>query len=278
VKERAGETPAVQEGQAGSLPAAGRPALRHGTMKSKGRRVRLDVLLVERGLADTQKSAQAMILAGGVRVEGVAAPKPGEQVLNDAQIEVSERQRFSSRGGRKLEGALEDFAIDPTRRVCLDIGSSTGGFTDCLLQRGAAKVFAVDVTISQLDWKLRNDPRVMAFEKNARELEVADLPELAELVVADVSFISLTKILAAAAACATANADFLLLIKPQFELPREDVGPGGIVSDAQLHEKAVARVKKAAEAAGLACLNVRPSRVKGSEGNQEYFLHARKGT
>jgi 23S rRNA (cytidine1920-2'-O)/16S rRNA (cytidine1409-2'-O)-methyltransferase len=253
-------------------------------MKPKPRRTRLDVLLVERGLAESQQKAQAMILAGEVSVDQVHARKAGMPVASDAKIELTSRhQKYASRGGLKLEGALEDFSIEPSNTVCLDLGSSTGGFTDCLLQHGASRVYAVDVTIAQLAWKLQNDPRVITVERNARELEPEDLVgtrdavlEQIDLVVADVSFISVSKILGPAAACARPNADFLILIKPQFELRREEIGPGGIVKDPRLHEKAIASVKKAAEAAGLTILRVAPSRLAGAEGNQEYFLHARK--
>lgn len=248
-------------------------------MKSKARRKRLDLLLVERGLAGTPQKALALILAGEVQVNGARAYKAGMPVTTDARIEITSRaQKFASRGGFKLEGALDDFSVDPAGRVCLDVGSSTGGFTDCLLQRGASRVYAVDVNVSQLAWKLQQDPRVMRIERNARELRRTDIPESIDLVTADVSFISVTKVLAPACSVARPGADFLILVKPQFELRREDVGPGGIVLDAALHEKAIEKVRHAAEAAGLACLGVRPSRLPGAEGNQEYFLHARKKT
>ena len=247
-------------------------------MKSKQERKRLDLLLVERGLAESQQKAQAMILAGEVRLEGVPVQKAGMPVASDAQIEVKSRQlKYASRGGLKLEGALQDFEINPAGQVCLDVGSSTGGFTDCLLQRGAARVYAVDVNLAQLDWKLQRDPRVIAIERNARELKPDDIPEPLDLVVADVSFISVCKILGPASAPAKPFATFLILIKPQFELPRADVATGGIVTDVGLHKKAIASVRKCAEAAGLTNLNVLPSRLTGAEGNQEYFLHARKG-
>ncbi len=247
-------------------------------MKSKSPRRRLDVALVERGLAESQQKAQAMILAGEVRVNNVAATKAGTSVASDAQLDVKSRQlKFASRGGLKLEGALEDFAIHPENLVCLDVGSSTGGFTDCLLQNGATRVYAVDVNLAQLAWKLQQDPRVIAIERNARELSHADIPEPVDLVVADVSFISVCKILAPASLCAKPTADFLILIKPQFELRREDIPSGGIVADPRLHEKAIASVRKCAESAGLTPLNVKPSHLTGAEGNQEYFLHARKG-
>lgn len=246
-------------------------------MKPKTGRKRLDLLLVERGLADSQQKAQAMILAGEVRVDNIAVQKAGAPVSADARIEVKSRQlKYASRGGLKLEGALEDFSINPAGLVCLDAGASTGGFTDCLLQKGATRVYAVDVNIAQLAWKLQQDPRVTAIERNARELNSADIPEPVDLVVADVSFISVCKILTPVSACAKLDAHFLILIKPQFELPRQDVATGGIVTDVRLHEKAIASVRKCAEAAGLTCLNVRPSRLTGAAGNQEYFLHARK--
>jgi 23S rRNA (cytidine1920-2'-O)/16S rRNA (cytidine1409-2'-O)-methyltransferase len=248
-------------------------------MNSKPDRKRLDTLLVERGLADSQPKAQAIILAGEVLVNGVAVQKAGTPVAIDAQLEIKPRHlKYASRGGLKLEGALEDFAINPSGLICLDIGASNGGFTDCLLQRGSVRVYAVDVTISQLDWKLQKDPRVIAIERNARELTAADLPEPVDLVVADVSFISVCKILKSASLCAKPVANFLILIKPQFELRRDDIGPGGIVQDVHLHQKAIARVQKTAEAEGLSCLKVLPSRLTGAEGNQEYFLHARKAS
>jgi 23S rRNA (cytidine1920-2'-O)/16S rRNA (cytidine1409-2'-O)-methyltransferase len=247
-------------------------------MKSKSPRIRLDIAMVERGLAESQQKAQAMILAGEVRVNNIAATKAGTPVASEAQLEVKSRQlKYASRGGLKLEGALEDFQIDPAGLICLDVGSSTGGFTDCLLQKGAARVYAVDVNSAQLAWKLLQDPCVTAIERNARELKPADIPEPVDLIVADVSFISVCKILTPASLCAKPTAEFLVLIKPQFELPREDVASGGIVKDPQLHEKAIAAVRKCAESAGLTPLNVTPSRLTGAEGNQEYFLHARNG-
>src|SRR5580698_8153208 len=193
-------------------------------MKPKFPRTRLDVALVARGLAESQQKAQAMILAGEVRVNNVAATKAGTPVASDAQLEVKSRQlKYASRAGLKLEGALEDFQIDPAGLICLDVGSSTGGFTDCLLQKGAARVYAVDVNSAQLAWKLLQDPCVTAIERNARELKPADIPEPVDLIVADVSFISVCKILTPASLCAKPTAEFLVLIKPQFELPREDV-------------------------------------------------------
>jgi 23S rRNA (cytidine1920-2'-O)/16S rRNA (cytidine1409-2'-O)-methyltransferase len=248
-------------------------------MKPKAARKRLDLLLVERGLADSAQKALAMILAGEVQVDGNRAGKAGMPVAADARIEVTGRQtKFVSRGGVKLEGALEDFAVDAKGRICLDVGSSTGGFTDCLLQQGAARVHAVDVNVEQLDWKLRQDSRVIRIERNARELRTADIPEKVDLAVVDVSFISITKLIVPVAALARPGADFLFLIKPQFELRREEIPWGGVVTDENLHEKAVAAVCDAVESVGLESLGVRPSRLLGAEGNQEYFLHARKKT
>jgi 23S rRNA (cytidine1920-2'-O)/16S rRNA (cytidine1409-2'-O)-methyltransferase len=246
-------------------------------MNAKTERKRLDLLLVERGLAESRHKAQAMILAGEVEVDRQRAEKAGTLLPETAHIEVHSRlQKYASRGGLKLEGALDDFHVNPGGKICLDVGASTGGFTDCLLQAGAARVYALDVNTDQLNWKLRDDGRVVRIEKNARELRVEDLPEFVDLAVADVSFISVKKILPGAAACAKPGADLLILIKPQFELERENVGKGGIVREKALHDKAIASVKQAAETLGLAVLGVAPSRLPGAEGNQEYFLHARK--
>jgi 23S rRNA (cytidine1920-2'-O)/16S rRNA (cytidine1409-2'-O)-methyltransferase len=246
-------------------------------MKPKPARKRLDLLLVERGLAESPQKAQAMILAGEVRVDGIRADKAGVPVNENSGLEVTSRQqKFVSRGGFKLEGALADFAIDPAGCVCLDVGSSNGGFTDCLLQHGAARVYALDVNVEQLDWKLRQDPRIIRIERNARELQVEDIPEKVGLVVIDVSFISVRKVIAPALAMTKPGATLLILIKPQFELRREEIGPGGIVKDKMLHQKAVLAVREHTESLGLECLSVRPSHLLGAEGNQEYFLHARK--
>jgi 23S rRNA (cytidine1920-2'-O)/16S rRNA (cytidine1409-2'-O)-methyltransferase len=248
-------------------------------MKPKASRKRLDLLLVERGCAGSPQKAMAMILAGEVQVDGQRVEKAGMPVAEDARIEIISRlQKFVSRGGAKLEGALEDFAIEPARCVGLDIGASNGGFTDCLLQRGAVRVYAVDVNVEQLDWKLRQNPRVIPIERNARELRVQDLPESVDIVVIDVSFISVRKLLAPAMAMAKPRANFLILIKPQFELRREEIGPGGIVRDQNLHDKAILTVRECVSSVGLEYLGVRPSHLLGAEGNQEYFLHARKKT
>jgi 23S rRNA (cytidine1920-2'-O)/16S rRNA (cytidine1409-2'-O)-methyltransferase len=244
--------------------------------QSRPGKSRLDVLIAERGLAPSRERAQALLLAGNVLVNGQKMEKPGTQVATDTRIEViGETLRYSSRGGLKLEGALEDFGVTPRDRVCLDIGSSTGGFTDCLLQHGAQRVYAVDVSADQLDWKLRKNPRVIAIERNARYLRSDDIAERAALITMDVSFISATKVLPAIVAAAAANADFLILIKPQFELEKREVGKGGIVRDTSLHQKAIERVSRAAAECSLEILGLRPSHLTGAEGNQEFFLHAR---
>jgi 23S rRNA (cytidine1920-2'-O)/16S rRNA (cytidine1409-2'-O)-methyltransferase len=246
-------------------------------MKPKASRKRLDLLLVERSFAESPQKANAMILAGEVQVDGQPADKAGMPVAEDARIEITSRlQKFSSRGGQKLEGALEDFAIDPAGCICLDVGASNGGFTDCLLQHGAARVYALDVNVEQLDWKLTKDARVIPIKRNARELRPDDLPETVGLLVMDVSFISVRKVIVPAVAVAKPGAIFLILIKPQFELPREQIGPGGIVNDQSLRDLAIQSVHEFVKSLGLEYLGVRPSRLPGAEGNQEYFLHARK--
>jgi 23S rRNA (cytidine1920-2'-O)/16S rRNA (cytidine1409-2'-O)-methyltransferase len=245
--------------------------------KSKSDKVRLDVLLVERALAPSREKAQALLLAGQVLVDSQPVAKPGTQIARDAKIEiVGERLRYVGRGGLKLEGALEDFQLSPQDKICLDVGSSTGGFTDCLLQDGAARVYAVDVTIDQLDWKLRQDARVIPVERNARYLKPIDIPEPASFVTMDVSFIAAGKVLPAVVPIAAPGAEFIILIKPQFELERREIGKGGIVRDPALHDKAIQRVSKAVSECGLDIVGVRPSRLPGTEGNQEFFLHARK--
>jgi len=243
---------------------------------SKRKRIRVDAALVEHKLAETPQRAQALIMAGKVLVDQQRITKSGEMVAADAQIEITGADfKYASRAGLKLEGALEDFGVDARGSVCLDVGASNGGFTDCLLQGGARRVYAADVNTAQLDWKLQHDARVIPIKKNARFLSPADIAEKAEVVTMDVSFISVTKLIGAAVAMAKRGAVFLILVKPQFELPKTMVGKGGIVRDAALHERAISSVHAAAEKAGLEVLGVRPSRVTGKEGNQEYFLHAR---
>ena len=238
---------------------------------------RLDLLLVARGLAPSRQRAQAMLLAGDVMVNGQRAGKPGSLIAEDVAITIAgDSQRYSSRGGLKLEGALADFGVSPAGCVCLDAGSSTGGFTDCLLAHGAVKVFALDVNTAQLDWKLLKDSRVVPIKCNVRYLKPAEIPEPIDFVTADVSFISVTKVLPALVAVARAGAEFLILIKPQFELQKRDIGKGGIVRDVALHELAIEKVRTFAAANGLEIAGVLPSHLAGAEGNLEYFLHARR--
>ena len=239
-------------------------------------KLRIDVLMVERGLAPSRERAQSMIMAGQVQAAGQRIDKPGTRIAPDSKVEiVGQPLRYASRGGLKLEGALEDFGVTPEGKVCLDAGSSTGGFTDCLLQYGASKVYAVDVTISQLDWKLQQDARVVRIEKNARHLQAGNIADPVALITADLSFISVTKVLPALSSVAAPGADLLILIKPQFELEKRDVGKGGIVRDPALHERAVEGVVEAANRLGLEVVGVKPSKLPGAEGNQEFFLHAK---
>ncbi len=236
---------------------------------------RLDLLLVERGLAQSREKARALILAGQVLVQGQKADKAGHSVSIDSKIEVLESPRYVGRGGLKLEAALDHFRIEPGGKVCLDIGSSTGGFTDCLLQRGAARVYAIDVGTGQLDWKLRNDPRVIAREQvNARFLGREQIPEPIDLAVCDVSFISITMILPVLPNLLTESAEMVILVKPQFELERHQVGKGGIIRDPELHQQACRRVEEAVERLGYRS-EIIPSPILGAEGNQEFLLHAR---
>ena len=238
-------------------------------------KARLDQLLVDRGLAESRTKAQALILAGEVMINGQKAAKAGQTVDVESRIEVLAPPRFVSRGGAKLEAALKHFAIPVQDRICLDIGSSTGGFTDCLLQQGARKVYAFDVGTNQLDWKLRNDPRVVLREQvNARYLTAADVPELIDLAVCDVSFISITMILPVLPSLLTPAGEIVILVKPQFEVERSQVGKGGIVRDPLLHQAACLRVEQAVAALGYRS-SIIPSPLPGAEGNQEFLLHAR---
>jgi 23S rRNA (cytidine1920-2'-O)/16S rRNA (cytidine1409-2'-O)-methyltransferase len=233
---------------------------------------RLDVLLVERGLAESRAQAQALILAGLVPGHS----KAGEQVDEAAELGVERGPRFVSRGGEKLDHALDAFGVDPAGRDCLDVGASTGGFTDVLLQRGAARVIALDVGHGQLEWRLRNDPRVLVRERvNARALSAADVPHPVSLVTIDVSFISLRLVLPALPPFLTPAHDVVALVKPQFEAGREQVGKHGLVTDPAVHAEVLGRITAAAEAVGLARLGMTPSPIAGATGNREFFLHLR---
>jgi 23S rRNA (cytidine1920-2'-O)/16S rRNA (cytidine1409-2'-O)-methyltransferase len=235
---------------------------------------RLDTLLAERGLFETRTRAAAAVMAGDVRVGDRPARKPGELVAPDADLAVAERPAFVSRGGVKLANALDEFGIDPTGRRALDVGASTGGFTDCLLQRGAEAVIALDVAYGELHWTLRNDPRVTVVERrNARSLEPDELPWAPDLVVADVSFISLTKVLPAVLAAAAPRFDCLALVKPQFEVGRERVGKGGVVREAAERRAAlVAVAEHVRDELGVAVLGFASSGLPGPAGNRESFV------
>jgi 23S rRNA (cytidine1920-2'-O)/16S rRNA (cytidine1409-2'-O)-methyltransferase len=245
-------------------------------MSGKPTRKRLDLLLLERGLAESRQKAQAMILAGEIEVDGRTAEKAGMNVAETARVEVHSRlQKYVSRGGFKLEGALEDFHVAAEGRICLDIGSSTGGFTDALLQAGAARVHAVDVGAGQLAWSLRTDPRVVVHEGiNARELRLSDIGELASLLTCDVSFISVTLILPAVVRLLHSDGRVIILVKPQFEVGRGQVGKGGIVREPELHQAACERVSRAVEELGFTT-NIMDSPILGAEGNKEFLLYAR---
>lgn len=241
-------------------------------------RARLDVLLVARGLAESREKAQALILAGKVHVAGYPHAKAGTSLPDDVEIHVEAPEHpWVGRGGVKLAHALDVFGIDVRGRLALDIGASTGGFTDVLLQRGARHVIAVDVGHGQLHWKLRNDPRVSLHEGvNARALTRADIPEIgegAEIATIDVSFISVKHILPALAPLVRPGADVVVLVKPQFEAGRRDVGEGGIVRDPAVHERVVAGVTAAAAEVGLTRVALVESPITGAEGNREFLMH-----
>jgi 23S rRNA (cytidine1920-2'-O)/16S rRNA (cytidine1409-2'-O)-methyltransferase len=239
-------------------------------------KLRLDRLLVERGLAETREKAQALIMAGEVLINGQKAVKAGQMILDDAAVEVLARPPFVSRGGLKLAAALAHFAIDVTGLVCADIGSSTGGFTDALLQAGAARVHAIDVGVGQLAWKLRTDPRVVVHEGvNAREMEPSLIGEPVALVTFDVSFISVTLILPAAVRLLQLDGRMVILVKPQFEVGKGKVGKGGIVRDPELHQAACERVTEAARQFGFRT-ELMDSPILGAEGNKEFLLYARR--
>ena len=231
--------------------------------------------MVERGLAESREKARAYILAGDVTVEGQKFTKAGHAVPADSRVEVAARLPFVGRGGLKLQAALDAFAIDVKDRVCLDSGASTGGFTDCLLQRGARRVYAYDVGSGQIDWKLRTDPRVVVRENiNCRYLTLADLGERVSLVVCDVSFISVTMLLPALVPVLEEQGEMVILVKPQFEVGRGQVGKGGIVRDPLLHRACCEKVAAAVAALGFKTA-IMESPVLGAEGNKEFLLYGR---
>ena len=240
---------------------------------------RLDTLLAERGLFESRSRAAAAVIAGDVRVGGRPARKPGELVTDEAELIVAAPPPFVSRGGVKLANALDAFGIDPSGRRALDVGASTGGFTDCLLQRGAESVVALDVAYGELHWRLRNDERVTVIERrNARSLEPDELPYAPDLIVADVSFISLTKVLPAVVAAAAPRFDLLAMIKPQFEVGRERVGRGGVVRSADHRRSAlIAVARHAVDELGASVLGYASSGLPGPAGNQETFVWIAEG-
>jgi 23S rRNA (cytidine1920-2'-O)/16S rRNA (cytidine1409-2'-O)-methyltransferase len=243
-------------------------------------RRRVDTLLAERGLSPSRTSAAESVRAGRVRVGrgGARAKKPGQLVAADEELLVDEPRRYVSRGGIKLENALAALDIDPAGRDCLDVGASTGGFTDCLLRHGATRVIALDVARGQLDWSLRNDERVHVIERaNARELDPADLPWRPSLATVDVSFIGLAKVLPAVALALAPGGELLALVKPQFELGRERVGKGGVVRDPADRRDAVLSAARAAEGLGLAVRGIASSGLPGPKGNLETFVWAADG-
>jgi len=237
---------------------------------------RIDKLLVERGLAETRTKAQALVMAGVILVDEQRIDKPSETVRADASIRIKggddPTSRYVGRGGLKLEKALQDFKIDVNGFDCLDVGASTGGFTDCLLQHGARHVIALDVGHNQIDWRLRSDPRVEVREGvNARNLQPADFATAFDLMVMDVSFISATKVLPALVPLLKPDARMIVLIKPQFEVGKGQVGKGGIVRDAEKHARVIEDVNRAAESLGLSALKVIESPITGAEGNVEFL-------
>ncbi len=246
-----------------------------GTVERVVARVRLDTLLAERGLFESRTRAAASVMAGEVRLggDGARAQKPGQLVAPDVVVAVDEAPRFVSRGGFKLANALERFAIDVGGRHCLDVGASTGGFTDCLLQNGAAHVVALDVAYGELDWRLRNDERVTVLERtNARAIMPAALPYAPDLAVIDLSFISLTKVLPAVLACAAPHHDVLAMVKPQFEAGRGMVGKGGVVRDPDQRRASLLSVAGCARELGASVLGFASSGLPGPKGNRESFV------
>lgn len=237
-------------------------------------RVRLDVLLCRRGLFPSRERAQAAILAGRVAVAGRTEHKAGRLVPEDAEVTIrGEDMPYVGRGGLKLARALDAFGIDPSGLVALDIGASTGGFTDCLLQRGAKRVYAVDVGYGQLAWKLRQDPRVVVLERtNARALGREQVPEAVDIATIDVSFISLEKVLPAVSRLLAPGGVIVALVKPQFEAGPAQVGKGGVVRDPAVHREVLRRVCRAAGAMGLEAADLVPSPIRGDEGNAEFLL------
>jgi len=241
-----------------------------GSRKKK----RLDLLLVERGLVENITLARALVGAGRILVDSSSLCKVGSLYHEDCKLEVKAKEPFVSRGGKKLAAALTAFAIDPTGLICADIGCSTGGFTDCLLQQGAVKVYAVDVGYGVLDWTLRQDERVVVLERcNARYIGRKEIPETVDFCVVDASFISLELLLAPMVGLFEQQVRIVALIKPQFELPRNKVARGGVVRDQHLQKEALDKIEQFARGLNLHCEGVVPSPIQGAKGNQEYLMY-----
>lgn len=240
----------------------------------KKERERIDILLAERGLAETRQKAQALIMAGKVIVNGQVVDKPGHKIDKESEITLKEELPFVGRGGIKLAGALDSFTVDVTGAVAADIGASTGGFTDCLLQRGARLVYAIDVGKGLLDVKLRNDPRVVVLEeRNVRYLDPAEIPEKIDLAVIDVSFISLEKVLPKVKELLKEGAKVMALVKPQFEVGKGQVGKGGIVRDPAKHRAVLERIREFSEGIGFKVIGTADSPITGAKGNREFWMH-----
>ena len=239
---------------------------------------RLDQILVERGLAESREKAQRLIRAGQVRVNGQVAGKPASPVVPDDAIEVAAGERFVSRGGEKLEEAFQRFPLDVAGLICLDVGASTGGFTDCLLQHGAEKVYAIDVGKGQLHWKLRTDPRVVILDElNARHLVPEQIPDTPRFAAVDVAFISLTRILPAVTPILAPGSAMVTLIKPQFEAGREHIERGGVVRDPAVHEDVIRRIREFGTGTlGLLFCDICPSPIRGPAGNIEFLAYWKK--
>jgi 23S rRNA (cytidine1920-2'-O)/16S rRNA (cytidine1409-2'-O)-methyltransferase len=242
------------------------------------RKERFDKLLVEKGIVQSRERARAFIMEGRVAVDGRILDKPGTRVAVDAQLQLREEdQTYVSRGGKKLEGALEAFGIDPRGMVVIDVGASTGGFTDCVLQKGARKVYAVDVGYGQLAWKLQKNPRVVNLERrNIRYLKREEIQDRADLILVDTSFISIEKFLPHLLGFLKEGGDLVSLIKPQFEVGKGEVGKGGVVRDPALHQKVIERISQFSQRLGLKVLPVVESPLLGPKGNKEFFIHLKK--
>ena len=243
-------------------------------------RERIDKVLVERGLAESRTRAQALIIAGQVLVREQRIDKPGQLIDPSEDIRIKgETPRYASRGGFKLEAALREFNINPEGKYCLDVGASTGGFTDCLLQHGAQRVWAIDVGHNQIIWRLRQDPRVVVQEgTNARNLNPDQFPVRFDIATIDVSFISLTKVLPAVRNCLKEGADLIVLVKPQFEVGKGEVGRGGIVTDPAKHRRVLDEIRQAALEIGLSAAALIESPILGAEGNREFLMHLMPGS